>query len=391
MEDPPDVAELLWRDRSLLVKTWAQRGTLHLHRTDELPLWVGAQAALKPALRAASLAAPFRAHAGEDVEAILDGGARRAARRAAHPRGAGRASARRASRAATATCSSRVAFRGELIFARGRRRFALPEPFDALATEEPRRRRSPGATSPATARPPARSWRSGSGTRRRRRPASGSPRARWSRRSSGWRWPRTSRRWRRPNRRASCGCCPRSTSTSSPRRATSGRRPRRERIYRPGGWFSPVLLVDGVMAGVWKLERRRGDASSRSARSARPCAAPPRPRRRGFPVSRPPAGAKLRGTPPLVTISASYGAGGSRIGPALAQRLGVEFLDRAIPTRVADRLGCLARRRARPRRVARRRDRPTGVELRAAARAGGGDGPGRRAGRARTTGARPRR
>jgi cytidylate kinase len=45
-------------------------------------------------------------------------------------------------------------------------------------------------------------------------------------------------------------------------------------------------------------------------------------------------------TPALVTISASYGAGGSRIGPALAQRLGVEFLDRAIPTRVAEKLGC---------------------------------------------------
>jgi hypothetical protein len=43
---------------------------------------------------------------------------------------------------------------------------------------------------------------------------------------------------------------------------------------------------------------------------------------------------------PLITISAAYGAGGSRIGPAVAQRLGVEFLDRAIPTRVADRLGC---------------------------------------------------
>jgi len=42
--------------------------------------------------------------------------------------------------------------------------------------------------------------------------------------------------------------------------------------------------------------------------------------------------------PPLVTISAAYGAGGSRIGPALAARLGVEFLDRAIPTKVADRL-----------------------------------------------------
>ena len=48
--------------------------------------------------------------------------------------------------------------------------------------------------------------------------------------------------------------------------------------------------------------------------------------------------ANLRSTPPLVTISASYGAGGSQIGPALAKRLGVEFLDRAIPTRVADRL-----------------------------------------------------
>jgi hypothetical protein len=48
--------------------------------------------------------------------------------------------------------------------------------------------------------------------------------------------------------------------------------------------------------------------------------------------------ANLRGTPPLVTISASYGAGGSQIGPAVAQRLGVEFLDRAIPTSVADRL-----------------------------------------------------
>jgi len=46
----------------------------------------------------------------------------------------------------------------------------------------------------------------------------------------------------------------------------------------------------------------------------------------------------VRATPPLVTISAAYGAGGSRIGPAVAQRLGVEFLDRAIPTRVAERL-----------------------------------------------------
>jgi cytidylate kinase len=40
----------------------------------------------------------------------------------------------------------------------------------------------------------------------------------------------------------------------------------------------------------------------------------------------------------LITLSAPYGAGGSQVGPALAQRLGVEFVDRAIPTRVAEHL-----------------------------------------------------
>lgn len=40
----------------------------------------------------------------------------------------------------------------------------------------------------------------------------------------------------------------------------------------------------------------------------------------------------------LVTISAAYGAGGSLIGPRLAERLGVRFLDRAIPVSVADQL-----------------------------------------------------
>ncbi len=40
----------------------------------------------------------------------------------------------------------------------------------------------------------------------------------------------------------------------------------------------------------------------------------------------------------LVALSAAYGAGGSRIGPALAERLGVPFVDRAIPGAVAERL-----------------------------------------------------
>lgn len=37
----------------------------------------------------------------------------------------------------------------------------------------------------------------------------------------------------------------------------------------------------------------------------------------------------------VVTISAPYGAGGATVGPAVAERLGVPFLDRAIPSAVA--------------------------------------------------------
>ena len=40
----------------------------------------------------------------------------------------------------------------------------------------------------------------------------------------------------------------------------------------------------------------------------------------------------------VVTISASYGAGGAHVGPRLAERLGVPFVDRAIPNEVAQRL-----------------------------------------------------
>ncbi|MEU7001326.1 cytidylate kinase-like family protein [Nonomuraea sp. NPDC046570] len=42
----------------------------------------------------------------------------------------------------------------------------------------------------------------------------------------------------------------------------------------------------------------------------------------------------------VVTISATYGTAGSLIGPAVAERLGVPFVDRAIPGAVAEELGC---------------------------------------------------
>jgi cytidylate kinase len=41
----------------------------------------------------------------------------------------------------------------------------------------------------------------------------------------------------------------------------------------------------------------------------------------------------------VVTLAALYGAGGSLVGPRVAERLGVPFLDRAIPRAVAERAG----------------------------------------------------
>lgn len=42
--------------------------------------------------------------------------------------------------------------------------------------------------------------------------------------------------------------------------------------------------------------------------------------------------------PPVVTISAAYGAGGALVGPRVAEELGVRFVDRAIPAAVAAQL-----------------------------------------------------
>ena len=42
----------------------------------------------------------------------------------------------------------------------------------------------------------------------------------------------------------------------------------------------------------------------------------------------------------VVTVSATFGAGGSAIGPAVAERLGTPFVDRAIPYTVAADIGC---------------------------------------------------
>jgi len=64
------VKQALWEERSL-VKTWAMRGTLHLLPADELALYVGAQGLLKPRYEQASWRKAF-GMTSEEAVAVLD-------------------------------------------------------------------------------------------------------------------------------------------------------------------------------------------------------------------------------------------------------------------------------------------------------------------------------
>lgn len=252
MEDPPDVEDLLWK-RGELVKTWSQRGTLHLLRTDELPLYVGAQSGLKPRYEQKSWLKGFELTAEEARHiiagvplALADGPlSREELAERVHPglsRGYG-------------DLLKPVAFRGELIHVPNHR-FAVPEPFEPLDPEE--------ATKEIARRFLTRY---GPGTREELAKWFGSPSpavcGRWIKAlvdeavetEFGWALGRDVADIEAAEPAGVVNLLPAFDQyvVAAPRdtRATSAP----ERIYRPGGWFSPVLLVDGVMAGVWSLEQ----------------------------------------------------------------------------------------------------------------------------------------
>ena len=256
MDDPPDVEDLLWKQRSL-VKTWSQRGTLHLLPTDELPLYVGAQAGLKPRYEQKSWLKGFKLTA-QDARTIIegvpkalkDGPLTREELAARVHQGLGRG---------YGDLLKPVAFRGELIFAESQGqnvRFALPDPFEPLDTEE--------ATKEIARRYLTRY---GPGTREDLAKWFGSPSpavcGRWIK-ALGDEVVETEFGWAlaadvdaleaaEPSGVVNLLGAFDQYVVAAPRdtRATSAP----ERIYRPGGWFSPVLLVDGVMTGVWALEK----------------------------------------------------------------------------------------------------------------------------------------
>ena len=253
--DAPDVEELLWEQRQL-VKTWAMRGTLHLLRTDELPLYVGAQGGLKPRYEQQAWLKHF-ALTPEDAQAILrdvplalkDGPLTREQLtqrvHAGLSRGYG-------------DLLKPVAFRGELIFARSEGqnvRFARPEPFERLDVEAATReltRRFLTRYGPATREAFAK-WFGA--------PSPAAP-GRWIK-ALGDEVTETGFGWMLGADVEACEAAAPSGVVrllpafdqyvvAAPRDERACPEP--ARVYRPGGWFSPVLLVDGVMAGVWARE-----------------------------------------------------------------------------------------------------------------------------------------
>lgn len=277
--DARAVQDALWRDRTL-VKTWALRGTLHLLPAAELPLWVAAQGRLRPrhhhpawlrhhgltrAQADAMLAAIPEALAGEPFtreELATEVAA-----------GTGFAGLAAKLGGGFGDLLKPAAFAGHLVFApnEGRNvRFTRPDRWlGGWENAEPETagrevaRRYLGAYGPAT-----RGWF-----------------ARWFGMTSApaaERWLRElgeeivpvhvegTRAWmlnehvEAAARAEPAGvvrlvpafdhyvvAAPRDVEAVLPATA-------RRRVYRPQGWLSPVLLLDGVMAGVWTHESAAG-------------------------------------------------------------------------------------------------------------------------------------
>jgi hypothetical protein len=276
--EPDAVHKALWEERSL-VKTWAMRGTLHLLPAAELPLWVGAQGVLKPRHHAPSWLRYFglsREEADALIAAIpeaLDG---RMLTREELTQEVGRlvGSEELGSklRHSWGALLKPAAFRGNLIFAPSagqNARFARPDHW--LAEWQP-------VETEGAAREVTRRYLAAYG------PATREEFARWFGMTSPAQAGRLieslgeeiasveiegSQAWMLaeylpevevaepsgvvrllPAFDHYVVAAPREREAVLPEALKS-------RVYRPQGWLSPVLLVDGRMEGLWRHERKR--------------------------------------------------------------------------------------------------------------------------------------
>jgi MFS family permease len=113
--------------------------------------------------------------------------------------------------------------------------------------------------------------------------------------------------------------------------------------------FAVVMCLIAAAASWLRGGKAAADAGAAREEPSRPAGRPrrflapaPAPVRSGAQAGGPDGQAdRIAGHRParVVTISASFGAGGTDVGPAVARRLGLPFLDRAVPLRVAELLG----------------------------------------------------
>jgi hypothetical protein len=278
--DRGHVQRALWEERTL-VKTWAMRGTLHLLPSGELPLWYAALSTGRRFLKPAQ----WRKHFGMTIEdldrvteaigAALDG---RMMTRGELGREVARLTGSAAFGAQLAESSwgtllRPAAFTGRLCFgpSLGQRvRFTRPDTWlarEAAPAVDPQvaaasvTRRFLAAYGPATPRDIARWWNGGGVSTAREWIASLGEEASPVEVDGVPAWMLTAEarvvRELAPSRSvrllpafdqyvvaASCHA----------EKLLPG--DLRHRVYRPQGWISPVLLVDGRMAGVWRHEIR---------------------------------------------------------------------------------------------------------------------------------------
>ena len=276
--DADVIARALWEER-VLVKTWAMRGTLHLLPADELALYVGAQGVLKPRYEQASWRKAFGMTSAEAV-AVLD-----AIRTAldgppltrdevadAVTELLGDARLGEAVRGSFGTMPKLAAFRGDVVCAppKGQRvRFTRPdrwlgEDWEPAAPKEAMTwvlRRHLAAYGPATRESFARWFGIASAAQAGRIIASLGDEL------APVRLDGQERRMLRADIGDLAAARPAGAVAllpafdqyvvaapreDSPVLAAAFK----DRVYRPQGWLSPVLLVDGRIAGVWRHERK---------------------------------------------------------------------------------------------------------------------------------------
>ena len=275
--EPEAVQEALWVHRTLS-KTWAMRGTLHLLASDELPLWVAAQGALKPRHHVPS----WLRHSGltrEEADAMLlavpEALGDRMLTREELAREVGRLVRSEELggklRDGFGALLKPSAFRGDLLFAPsvGRNvRFARPgwwlpgwEPAETEAAVREVVRRYLAAYGPATREEfdrwfgttsPAQAGRLIEGLGEEVAPVLVEGTAAWMLaehvQEAEWAEPTGVVRLL-PAFDHYVVAAPRDREAVLPG-ALKGR------VYRPQGWLSPVLMVDGRMEGVWRYERK---------------------------------------------------------------------------------------------------------------------------------------